>query len=90
MGHLFRHHEWDGLAVETREDRFDVTYNAVTEYARAVELGVADRVEFVHGDATGHVADEPVDLAACVGATWIGDGVAGTPSRSPAASVPAG
>ncbi|MGW4794004.1 SAM-dependent methyltransferase, partial [Nonomuraea sp. NPDC004297] len=46
--------------------------------ARAVELGVADRVAFVHGDAAGHVADEPVDLAACVGATWIGDGVAGT------------
>lgn len=46
--------------------------------ARAVELGVEDRVEFVHGDATGYVADTPVDLAACVGATWIGDGVAGT------------
>ncbi len=45
---------------------------------RAVELGVADRVEFVHGDAAGYVADEPVDVAACVGATWIGDGVAGT------------
>ncbi|MEU2971381.1 SAM-dependent methyltransferase [Nocardiopsis alba] len=46
--------------------------------ARAVELDVADRVEFVHGDAAGHVSDTPVDLAACVGATWIGDGVAGT------------
>lgn len=46
--------------------------------ARAAELGVADRVVFVHGDASGHVADEPVDLAACIGATWIGDGVAGT------------
>ena len=46
--------------------------------ARAVELGVADRVEFVHGDAAGHVADQPVDLAACIGATWIGNGVAGT------------
>ncbi|TXS35697.1 SAM-dependent methyltransferase [Streptomyces sp. OR43] len=51
-----------------------------TEQARALaaELGVADRVGFLHGDAAGHVADEPVDLAACVGATWIGDGVAGT------------
>ncbi|TDC02324.1 methyltransferase domain-containing protein [Micromonospora fluostatini] len=46
--------------------------------ARAAELGVADRVTFVHGDAAGYVADEPVDLAACVGATWIGGGVAGT------------
>jgi SAM-dependent methyltransferase len=45
---------------------------------RAEELGVADRVEFIHGDATGHVADEKVDVAACVGATWIGGGVAGT------------
>lgn len=46
--------------------------------ARAAELGVADRVTFVHDDASGFVADEPVDLAACVGATWIGGGVAGT------------
>ncbi|MFD0307434.1 SAM-dependent methyltransferase [Streptomyces sp. NPDC127119] len=45
---------------------------------RAGELGVTDRVGFLHGDATGHVADEPVGIAACVGATWIGDGVAGT------------
>ncbi|MFF9049365.1 SAM-dependent methyltransferase [Streptomyces parvulus] len=46
--------------------------------ARAAELGVAGQVAFVHGDAAGHVADEPVGLAACVGATWIGGGVAGT------------
>ncbi|MGW1464898.1 SAM-dependent methyltransferase [Streptomyces sp. NPDC002308] len=46
--------------------------------ARAAELGVADRVEFVHGDASGHVADVPVGLAACVGATWIGGGLDGT------------
>ncbi len=45
---------------------------------RAEELGVADRVTFIHGDAAGHVADEKVDVAACVGATWIGGGVAGT------------
>ena len=46
--------------------------------ARAAELAVGDRVQVVHGDASGHVADQPVDLAACVGATWIGNGVAGT------------
>ncbi|MEU6003385.1 methyltransferase domain-containing protein [Streptomyces sp. NPDC047197] len=46
--------------------------------ARAAELGVADRVTFVHDDAVGFVAHEPVGLAACVGATWIGGGVAGT------------
>lgn len=45
---------------------------------RADELGVADRVEFTHGDAAGYVAAEKVDVAACVGATWIGGGVAGT------------
>jgi SAM-dependent methyltransferase len=45
---------------------------------RAEQLGVADRVEFIHGDATGYVADEKVGVAACVGATWIGGGVAGT------------
>ena len=45
---------------------------------RAEELGVADQVEFVHGDAAGYVSDEKVDVAACVGATWIAGGVAGT------------
>jgi SAM-dependent methyltransferase len=45
---------------------------------RAEELGVADRVEFIHGDAAGYVAGEKVGVAACVGATWIGGGVAGT------------
>jgi SAM-dependent methyltransferase len=45
---------------------------------RAGELGVADRVEFIHGDATGYVADAKVDLAACIGATWIGGEVVGT------------
>ena len=45
---------------------------------RAEELGVADRVEFIHGDAVGYVADEKCGVAACVGATWIGGGVVGT------------
>lgn len=45
---------------------------------RALELGVADRVRFIHGDAAGYVSDEKVGVAACVGATWIGGGVAGT------------
>ncbi len=46
--------------------------------ARAQELGVADRVEFIHGDAAGFVAEKKVGLAACLGATWIGGGVGGT------------
>ena len=45
---------------------------------RAAELGVADRVEFIHGDAAGYVTAEKVGVAACVGATWIGGGVGGT------------
>lgn len=45
---------------------------------RADALGVADRVAFLHADAAGFVADERVDVAACVGATWIGGGVVGT------------
>ncbi len=51
-----------------------------TEHAerRAEELGVADKVRFIHGDAAGYVSEDKVDVAACVGATWIGGGVAGT------------
>ncbi len=51
-----------------------------TEQARlrAEELGVADQVKFIHDDATGYVSDEKVSVAACVGATWIAGGVAGT------------
>ena len=45
---------------------------------RAEALGVSGRVRFIHGDAAGYVADEKVGVAACVGATWIGGGVAGT------------
>lgn len=45
---------------------------------RAEELGVADRITFIHGDASGYVADEKAHVAACVGATWIGGGVVGT------------
>jgi SAM-dependent methyltransferase len=45
---------------------------------RAEELGVADRVGFIHGDAAGYVAGEKADVAACLGATWIGGGVTGT------------
>jgi len=45
---------------------------------RAEELGVVDQVKFIHGDAAGYVSDEKVDVAACVGATWIAGGVIGT------------
>lgn len=50
---------------------------------RAAELGVADRVRFVHGDAARFVAGplpgpDRYDLVSCVGATWIGNGLVGT------------
>ena len=45
---------------------------------RAEELGVAAQVKFIHDDAAGFVSDEKVSVAACLGATWIGGGVAGT------------
>ena len=45
---------------------------------RAEELGIADRVTFIHGDAAGYVCDEKVGVAACLGATWIAGGVVGT------------
>lgn len=45
---------------------------------RAAALGVADRIDFRHEDATGFIAAQPVDVACCMGATWIGDGVPGT------------
>ena len=34
---------------------------------RARELGVGGRVCFIHADAAGYVAEEKVDLAACIG-----------------------
>jgi SAM-dependent methyltransferase len=46
--------------------------------ARARELGVADCVEFVHADASGYVAREPVGVAACLGVFLGGNGAAGT------------
>jgi SAM-dependent methyltransferase len=47
--------------------------------ARATELGVGDRVRFVLGDAGKPPADgPPYDVVSCIGATWIGGGLAGT------------
>jgi SAM-dependent methyltransferase len=45
---------------------------------RAEELGVTGQVVFLHADAAGYVAAEKVDVTACIGATWIGGGFAGT------------
>ncbi|MCK0553359.1 class I SAM-dependent methyltransferase [Pantoea ananatis] len=45
---------------------------------RAEEVSVSKRVHFIHNDAAGYVANEKCDVAACVGATWIAGGFAGT------------
>ncbi len=46
---------------------------------RATELGVSDRVAFVQGDAAVYGAESAdFDIASCLGATWIGGGLAGT------------
>ena len=67
-----RDHQVTGTGVD-----ISTVFIAVAR-ARATELGVADQVGFRHGDASDHVAGHPVDIAACVGATWIGGGVPGT------------
>ncbi|NUS12433.1 MAG: class I SAM-dependent methyltransferase [Streptomyces sp.] len=46
---------------------------------RAAELGVPDRVDFVRGDAGAYEAEPGAyDVVSCIGATWIGGGLAGT------------
>jgi SAM-dependent methyltransferase len=67
-----RDHGVSGVGVDISE-----TFVAAAQ-ARAAELTVSDRVRFVNADAAGYVAEDPVDIAACVGATWIGQGMAGT------------
>ena len=67
-----RDHQITGLGVDMSQ------LFSVQAKRRAEELGVADRVKFIHGDAAGYVADEKFGVAACIGATWIGGGFAGT------------
>jgi SAM-dependent methyltransferase len=57
-------------------DLSDVFLAAARE--RVVELGVGERVELVRADAGGYRPEEPFDVAGCLGATWIGGGLAGT------------
>ena len=47
--------------------------------SRAQELGVAEQVHFILGDAGTPPSDgAPYDVVSCIGATWIGGGLAGT------------
>ena len=46
---------------------------------RAAELHVADRLTFVQADAGAYpIATGTFDIVSCIGATWIGGGLAGT------------
>jgi SAM-dependent methyltransferase len=60
-------------------------------HERAAELGVAESVRFERADA-GRFAADPgsYDVASCIGATWIGDGLAGTVALLRAATRPDG
>ncbi len=58
--------------------------------ARLAELGVADRVSLVPGDAGAYRPRRRFDIAACVGATWIGGGLTGTLAMLRAAVAPGG
>jgi SAM-dependent methyltransferase len=58
---------------------------------RAAELGVADRIEIVQGDAAAYVADPGgFDVVSCLGATWIGGGLIGTLALMRPALAPGG
>ena len=48
-------------------------------HARAAELGVTDRVTFVEANASTYQPEAAAfDVVSCIGATWIGNGLAGT------------
>jgi SAM-dependent methyltransferase len=79
-----RDHGFTGVGVDIS------TVFLASARARAAELGVASQVSFVHADAAGFVASPPVDLACCLGATWIGDGVEGTISLLRQSLLPGG
>ncbi|MER7544248.1 SAM-dependent methyltransferase [Actinomadura sp.] len=57
---------------------------------RAGELGVAGRVTFEQGDAGRYRASARFDAVACLGATWIGGGLAGTIGLMRSAAEPGG
>lgn len=44
---------------------------------RLGELGVSEQVTLLESNAAGFVAETPVDVASCMGATWIGGGTLG-------------
>lgn len=73
---LCRWAEWFGSSG-VGVDLSTVFFAAARE--RAAELRVADRIEIVTGDASTYRAEAGAfDVVCCIGATWIGGGLAGT------------
>lgn len=60
----------------TGVDISSVFLNAARE--QAIELGVADKLTFIEGDAGQYQADDTYEIVSCIGATWIGGGLVGT------------
>lgn len=70
---LAARHQTRGVGVDVHQPFVEAAR------ARADELDVADRVEFLIGDASGYQASPAAyDIVSCIGATWIGGGLAGT------------
>ncbi|WP_314172332.1 SAM-dependent methyltransferase [Streptomyces winkii] len=68
-----RDHGTTGVGVDISEVFLDAARK------RADELGVADRLRFERADAAAYEAEPGgYDLVSCLGATWIGGGLAGT------------
>src|SRR5712672_701579 len=66
-----RRHGIQGLGVDLSE------VHVAGAQARAAHLGVADRVRFEQAEASGFAVDQAsFDAVACIGATWIGGGLA--------------
>ena len=61
-------HRTEGVGVDLNPERI------ARARSRATELGVAERVRFVHGDAAAYVNAEPVDVTSCIAASWIAGG----------------
>jgi SAM-dependent methyltransferase len=60
-------------------------------HVRASELGVAEKLTFIQADAGKYPqATHDFDVVSCIGATWIGGGLAGTLALMKPALKPAG
>src|SRR5687768_12451773 len=68
-----RRHSIPGVAIA-----LSPPYRAIAN-ERAAELGVADQLEFLEGDAATYQVNEgEFDIVSCIGASWIGGGLVGT------------